>query len=173
MVIDVVDVVDQALQDMEAADIRAQGGSPIALQYSTTNAVAILVQLIIERAAACSIITLLRFHGHGGPGGQNVAAGEAVYDAFGNGISITNLAVIGGDLARLRPYFAAHARVEMHGCQVASGRNGQNLLRRLAGIWGVQVSAGSRTQRGGGTRTFRFEGPVYTGYPDGRVVRRP
>jgi hypothetical protein len=172
MIIDVVDTYDKSLLNQEVAAIRAQGREPIVLNHTTTNAIAQIAQMIIDRAGGPSTITLLRFHGHGVPGAMGVNSGEEDFDSYGNGISITNLELIRSDLARLRPYFAANARVELHGCNVASGRRGRQLLRSLAAIWGVPVSAGSRTQQGGGAATFRFEGPVYTSSPAGRIERR-
>ena len=168
MIIDVLDATE-ASDRHEAAAIRAGGSRPIIL-HGMCGAVEHVVQEIIARAGTRRRITLLRFHGHGAPGMMNIAAGKAAHFQHHSGVSVGNLGATSGSLAKLTPFFASRARVELHGCKVAKGPNGQKLLKDLATIWGVPVSAGTRNQIGGTGKQFKFEGPVHTAMPGGGML---
>lgn len=167
MIIDVVDATSP--QDAhEIIAVKAAGGFPIVI-YGMSGAVSQVVQEIISRAIGHRQITLLRFHGHGAPGMMNFGAGTEAHFEHQSGVSIGNLATVAGQLARLKPYFAPRGRVELHGCNVAQGKQGELLIHGLAALWGVPVSAGIASQYGGGTAQFRFEGPIHTAMPDGSM----
>lgn len=178
MIIDFVDIASPEMGEVEV--IRAQGREPVTLNQSRANSARLMIDAIIERANTVGrqgVITLLRFHGHGLPGMMGISHSEdmSAFTTYSNVISLPVINAQANEFARLRPYFAAGARVEFHGCNVGSGAAGQALLQRLSALWGVPVSAGSRTQIGGGdaSHTFRFEGPVYTANPNGRFTRNP
>ena len=160
MEIDVVMAGDPGMAAV-IADIRAQGRQPVELPpWDLRVLVPYMVDEIIRRAEIEGPITVLRFHGSAAMDGGAVLNSQTVL-------------VFGGDLALLRPHFAPGAHGELHGSRAGSGPWARIFLLNLAEAWGVPVSAGSRTQRSGHGRTFRFEGPVYTVYPNGRVTRTP
>lgn len=177
----IIDFVDISMRDaVEVEAIRAQGREPVTINRSRANSVRLVIDAIIERAESgggYGVITLLRFFGHGIIAGMGITDSEHMCDAmvdYSNAISRTVIATQPHEFVRLRPYFAANARVELHGCNVGRGPHGRELLRYLADIWRVPVSAGSHTQRvGTGSVLSNFEGTVYTVYPDGRVIRNP
>lgn len=168
MIIDVVDATE-ASDWHEVETIRDAGGKPIVIR-GMCGAVEQVVHDIIVRAALPHQIKLLRFHGHGAPGMMNLAAGKEAMFEHHSGISAGNLDSTAGPLGRLQPYFARRSRVELHGCNVASGPNGQTLLRNLSKIWGVPVSAGTKSQLGGKGNQFVFEGSVHTAMPNGNMM---
>jgi hypothetical protein len=72
---------------------------------------------------------------------------------------------------QLAPSFAPYGSCELHGCRLAQGPLGLALLRELADLWRVPVSAAVQTQTVGRGTTARFEGPVRTAYPGGGALR--
>lgn len=169
MVIDIADGTDPSVISSEVADLRASGGDPI-IVYGMSNALGHVVDRIKQRAGGYGMITILRFFGHGAPGIMGIAGGS------GPDMS-RHLADLGGARRRRTvrsraehwPYFAPNGRVELHGCNVGQGRAGRRLLQSMAQTLGVPLSAGVRTQLAGGASNFRFEGPVRTAYPFGRI----
>lgn len=168
MIIDVLDVTEESDRHEEKA-IRASGGRPIVM-YGMSGGVEHMVQQVSMRAGLAGQISLLRFHGHGGPGMMNVSAGKEAHFEHHSGMANSNSKSVSNALRRLRPFFADPARVELHGCNVAQGVQGEQLLKNLARIWGVPVSAGTETQYGGTGRQFTFEGPVHTALPSGAML---
>jgi hypothetical protein len=69
-------------------------------------------------------------------------------------------------LRRLTAKFERGGWAELHGCNVASGRGGQELLGRLAALWQVRVAGGTCTQ----TTAPGFEYNYAVASPDGRLV---
>lgn len=153
------------------AELKEAGGDPI-IVYGMSNALGYVVDRVIERAHSHGMLSLLRFHGHGAPGGMSIAG------AYYRDMS-AHLADLGPKkrriarriLADLRPYFSPSGRVELHGCEVGKGRAGLKLLRWMANTLGVPVSAGVSDQWSGAKGDFTFEGPVRTVYPGGRVIK--
>jgi hypothetical protein len=82
-------------------------------------------------------------------------------------IALQNLREIRPVLARLRPIFGPYGCVQFMHCETGGGPNGRRMLQQVADILGVPASAGVQTQYGGGTKTFRFEGPTFTAVPGG------
>jgi hypothetical protein len=106
--------------------------------------VADMVDGVITRAGKLGTIRILRIFGHGRPGRQGMGAGQSYGTSdtvIAAGASRTNPA-----LARLTPYFARGAVVQLHGCNVGVGWEGQYLLQKLAGLWNVRVQAAIDTQ---------------------------
>lgn len=162
-VIDSVDLTNPKDMGYEDAAIRRAGGSPI-VNFGMCNGVKVVMQRIQSNASAGNVV-LLRFHGHGSPGemGLTVGTGSHVSSEFG----VTFLDSLARFVAPLAWIFSSFGSAELHGCRVGSGRDGRRLVSALAKAWGVPVTAGVRTQLGGGRSTFRFEGPTFTAFPSG------
>lgn len=160
--IDVVDGTDPSLVALEATDIRAAGGNPIVV-FGMSNGIEFVTNQIVARGRTRNVM-LLRFHGHGNRGLQNVTGGEINGAPHLAAISLSNYAQIEPTIARIKSVMLPFGSVQLLGCDVGGGR-GSQLASRLAATWGVPVTAGLHTQFGGGNRTFRFEGPTVTGFP--------
>jgi len=163
--IDVVDGTDPSLVALEASDIRSAGGDPIVV-YGMSNGVQYIMGQILARARH-GRVALLRFHGHGNRGMQNVTGGEIYGAPHLAGISNDNFSQIAGTLAGISGIFLPYGSVQMLGCNVGGGSAGRSLMDKLANVWRVPCTAGVNTQYGGGSRTFRFEGPTVSGFPGG------
>lgn len=164
--IDVVDGDDPSLVNLEAADIRNAGGNPIVV-YGMSNGVEVVMNEILNRAQGPGRVALLRFHGHGGRGSQNVSGGHINGAPHLAAISDDNFSQIRGKLQRISHIFAPFGSTQLLGCDVGGGAKGKSLISKLANVWGVPVTAGLHTQFGGGKQTFTFEGPTVTGFPAG------
>jgi len=168
MIIDIIDATE-ASDRHEVSAIKQGGGNPLVM-YGMSAAVEHMVNQVKIRAVRHGSISLLRFHGHGAPGMMNIAAGKEAHFQHHSGISNSNIESMKGTLDQLKPFFSDRARVELHGCNVAKGASGQKLLKDLAKIWGVLVSAGVDSQYGGVGKQFKFEGPVHTAMPNGTMM---
>ena len=164
--IDVVDGTDSALVTLEAADIVSAGGVPI-LVFGMSGGVDFVMDQIVARARGRGSVALLRFHGHGTRGLQNVTGGGLNGAPHLASISNGNFGQVVGSLRKISHIFAGFGCVQLLGCKVGGGANGVSLMRKLADTWGVPVTAGVLDQLGGGPNTFRFEGPTITGFPSG------
>ena len=162
--IDVVDGTDPSLITLEATDLRAAGFDPIVV-FGTSNGVDVVMDLIRAKARQGNVM-LLRFHGHGNRGFQNVTGGEINGVPHLASIGSGNFSQVQPSLRKISGIFVPFGSVQMLGCDVGGGA-GTPLMRRLADTWGVPVTAGLHTQFGGGSKTFRFEGPTVTGIPAG------
>ncbi len=160
-VIDSVDVTNTKDMGFEDAAIREAGGRPI-VNFGMCNGIKVVTQKIQHRAGSGNVV-LLRFHGHGAPGemGVTTGTGSELSSEFG----VMFLDSLARYLQQLSPMFAPFGSAELHGCRVGAGPDGRRLVSALARAWGVPVTAGTRTQYGGGTSTFRFEGPTFTAFP--------
>jgi Domain of unknown function (DUF4347) len=137
------------------------------IMYGMSNGVAQVITEITRRAPI-GAVNVLRIWSHGRAGGQTFTGGhggEAYRVAHWTGISVANIDALAPTLSELAPYFSPHGRVELRGCEVASGAEGEQLLLRLAAIWQVPVLAGSATQ-------FRAEwdGTVVEATPSGALM---
>jgi peptidoglycan hydrolase-like protein with peptidoglycan-binding domain len=168
--IDVVDGTDPSLVAMEATDIRNAGGDPIVV-YGMSNGVEFVMQQIAAKAVGPKRVALLRFHGHGNKGMQNVTGGEISGAPHLAGISDGNFVKVQGSLQRISEFFVEFGSVQLLGCNVGGGPKGKALLQKLSTVWGVPVTAGIQTQFGGGVNTFIFEGPTQSAFPNGMDLR--
>jgi hypothetical protein len=183
-IVDAVDITDLATMNRTAIpDLTVAGGDPI-LAGAMCGGVAHVVSRIRSQVGQSGATVILRFIGHGAPGGQYITGGRWLYlegkdgkphkvddaGAYSNAIYLLkkreNISKVEADLARLRDIFVRFGSVEMHACMIAQG-TGMQLLKRLASIFGVPVAGGLRTQKVGGNLTFAFEGPVVTAVPFG------
>lgn len=125
------------------------------------------------RLAAHKKLFLLRFHGHGGPGGVGIAFGHGFYpkikfSGWGQyaNIDLNNIENLVPTLTALRPAFGRYGHIQLMHCKPAEGSKGRSFIKRLADIWNVPVTAGIQNQfSGGGLPTFIFEGPTFTACP--------
>jgi peptidoglycan hydrolase-like protein with peptidoglycan-binding domain len=165
-IIDCVDVFDPDLLALEVQDIRRAGGNPIVIG-GMSNGVEQAVQEILRQGRN---VFLLRFHGHGARGAAGISTGHGSLDPgfqHRSGIALRNLDSMRPVLARLRGVFGPYGCVQFMHCETGGGANGREMLKKIAEILGVPVTAGIHTQFGGGTKTFRFEGPTHTAVPGG------
>ncbi len=167
VVIDSVDATNPKDMGYEDAAIRDAGGSPI-VNFGMCNGVKVVMQEIQSRAGMGNVV-LLRFHGHGAPGAMGVTTGTGteISSEFG----VTVLDSLARYLGRFKWIFSSFGSAELHGCRVGAGRDGRRLVKALVRAWGVPVTAGLRTQYGGGSSTFRFEGPTFTAFPGSGDLR--
>jgi hypothetical protein len=166
--IDVVDGTDPSLVALEAADIKAAGGDPIVV-FGMSNGIQFVTDQIVLRGKSKNVM-LLRFHGHGNKGLQNVTGGEINGAPHLAAISLSNYSAIEKIIVRIKSVMLTFGSVQLLGCDVGGGKGAQ-LVSRLANTWGVPVTAGLHTQFGGGNKTFRFEGPTVTGIPGDATLK--
>jgi hypothetical protein len=167
-VVDCIDVFDPSLAELEERDIRRAGGNPITLGGMSNG----VEQAVNEILRASRNIFLLRFHGHGSQGSAGISRGHADLDPnriHRAGIELANIEIFRPILARLRGAFSPYGCVQFMHCETGGGPNGRALVQAMAREIGVPVSAGVNTQFGGGSRTFRFEGPTFTALPNGSL----
>jgi hypothetical protein len=167
-ILDCIDVFDQSLFDLEAADIAKAGGRAI-LIGGECNGVEDAVNQISHRAAGT--VFLLRFHGHGAPGTAGISFGQGGV-GFGEraDIDTANFDLMRPILARLRPIFGPYGNVQFMHCSTGSGPKGRSLLRSIATTLGVPATAALQTQYGGGISTFKYEGPTHTALSGGGTL---
>jgi len=177
-VIDAIDITDDS---GEKAAIKSVGGSPVLVGWQCNGIGQMMVE-IANRAHFEGSMFLLRFHGHGSSGVIGISDGfgyvrntdkSKTYLTDDDLSSITNGNINQATqaLRKLTRLFGKYSSVEMHHCSVAQKPDGRLLLQKLADVWQVPVSAGKKTQLGGGSTTFRFEGPVHTAFPRGGSLK--
>jgi hypothetical protein len=142
-------------------------GQTVLEQFGMCRGGRVVINSIVQGGQAGRVI-LLRFHGHGSPGTMVISSGRGVESAM----SSRHSQDLDRALQELRPLFASHGSIEFHGCRVGQASAGRNLLIRVANAIGVPATAGVNTQYGGGTTTFRFEGPTVTFGPNGQTLKQ-
>lgn len=173
-IIDAVDITDPDTANTEVSDIRRVGGDPSLVGYMC-NGIGQILQALIGRMREHGDVVLLRFHGHGDSGVMGISDGKGEHssgDSDMGALTSGVIAMIASQLARLNPFFGAYSSVELHGCKVARGLAGRQMIQRLADVWNVPVSGGVNDQTSGGISTFRFEGPVFTAFPRGITLKQ-
>ncbi len=180
-ILDAVDITDPDVLDTEGGDLRGAGGKPTLIGYMC-NGIGQLIQELTSRMSEPGEVVLLRFYGHGSPAAMGISdgtgsvriGGRRVYLEDSDMSSLTPGTVAAGasQLRTLAPHFGPYSSVELHGCRVARGRGGRQMVQQLANIWQVPVSAALNYQYAGGPSSFRFEGPVYTAFPGGVSLKQ-
>lgn len=170
-IVDCVDVFDKSLSDLEATDIAKVGGHPLVIG-GASNGVEAAVNMIVSAVQSGSVF-LLRFHGHGAPGVAGISFGQGGV-GFGERADIDtgDFEEIRPALARLRSIFGPYGNVQFMHCETGSGAKGKALLRSVAETVGVPATAAVHIQYGGGSYTFRFEGPTHSEFPSGTSLRQ-
>lgn len=195
-VIDYVDITDPGLLEDDVRYIEAVGGDPITIPRSDRVRIGTprrlvgfpsnVLEFVINEIASHSgsgRLCLLRLIGHGHPGMQAIGSGlgyttvrclptgdcdapAAILDWDLLQISLYSLEEYRSTWERLRDLFSVYGSIELHGCNVGRGAEGERFLDVFAEIIGVPVTAGRFSQWGGAVDTFRFEGPTYTAFPN-------
>lgn len=168
-VADCIDVFDPSLYETEARDLRDAGGTPFMIG-GASNGVEQLVSDVV-RSTRPGTVFLLRFHGHGSSGLAGISSGTGA-----EGFHRNNITARGGDplraiIARLAPIFSAYGCIQFMHCSTGHGQDGRDMLSLVAEATGVPASGAVRTQYGGGSTTFRFEGPVVHAFPGGSTMQ--
>jgi len=140
-----------------------------------------MVERIRRRLGSGQKMRRLRIFGHATPGVQCVGRwrGSPIdlttgQRRLGQGDYERVIMVIRGQLfndtilAQLNPYFDRGGFAELHGCAVARGTAGEELLRKLAQLWQVPVKGGREAQRTGGG----LEAPAVGAWPNGHIEPR-
>ena len=164
-VLDCIDVGDPSLYDLEVGHARRHGGNPLVIG-GMCNGVEQAVTMICGAAAAGSV-SLLRFHGHGSSGGAGIGVGDW---SLGEDQNIAR-AGNAGAFTRLRSIFSRYGCIQFMHCSTGSGARGTAVLQAIANATGVPATAAIRVQYGGGSTTFRYEGPTKTVAPGGGSLR--
>jgi hypothetical protein len=125
------------------------------------NGIERMVHEVGKRADVGSI-DVLRLYAHGNSGIINVGAGKHIDEARGSTLTLDTLKQLKPLLSSLAPYFSSTARVELHGCLVSKGAEGEQLMLELAKVWGVRVQASPETEPIG---SVQFQGPLYEANP--------
>jgi hypothetical protein len=173
---DVVDTTDPNLLITEARELSSN--SPILLNKCNGDAVTQMVRTLLSRVRSGGRpIGFLAIHGHGLPGIQSIAGGvpptartlsavlTQITPRSRNVLAAQNADAIAPTLRMLTGHFTKDARVFLMGCYVGQGCEGWRLLKALASIWQVSVSAGTELQLAGGLTTSFIEGPIRTATP--------
>jgi len=171
---DVIDTIDPSFSKAEVAWIKDAGGDPVIMKSG--ESVNEMVQKLITRVNG-SPIKLLRIHGHGFPGFQAVASGKIRHPHPLAAISNKHFEKVKSPLRRLKTNFFKGGEVYLMGCNVGEGSEGEQLLQKLANLWGVPVSGAAQTQYAceKGSKgisaseckasSLNYEGPVKKFYP--------
>lgn len=166
-ILDSVDVTDPNLASMEVADITRAGGR-VVQRAGMSNGVGQAIQDIVSQGSG---LFLLRMHGHGAAGNIGMSDGRGIAGQHRTDLDQSTIAAISAELGRLRGVFGPHGCVQLMACNTGQGSQGRSLLRQLANIWNVPVSAGIQTQFAGGlAKSIRFEGPTVTECPGGKTL---
>jgi hypothetical protein len=150
----------------EVDDILTVGGKPFVIG-GMSNGVEQAVSMI---CAAASETFLLRFHGHGYAGSVGISAGSGGPNQL-NRINAESIPRLRSVISRLKGVFGPYGSVHFMSCHTGRGTEGKELLKTMASIVEVPVTAGVNLQYGGGTSTFRLEGPTYTAIPNGQSLK--
>lgn len=168
MEVNVVDTVDPWMQKIMMG-LRARGQSMIEMP-GMSHGVGYMVTKVLQIARPNSI-EVLRIYSHGNEGVINVSGGKVDGTGDWAGIDLSNVDNVAPVLARLTSYFARQARVEVHGCLVAKGSEGEQFIKELSRIWNVRVQAQTTESPIG---SIQFMGAVVEAHPGGglRTVGR-
>lgn len=154
----------------------ANGITPVIVElYGMSNGIPQMVSSIRQRVASGQM-RLLAIWGHGWSGGQLIAAGGNAQEGVDEGSAMWghNLETYRPSLQQLRPLFTANGRVELRGCQVASGEAGENFMIALARIVNKPVYAATDIQGGQAGLSWNpdqlWNGPLVVAYPDGSLA---
>jgi hypothetical protein len=137
------------------------GHSNVRVNYGTSRGTRQMIHDLLARHPPQSV-ALLRFHGHGGPGGMgvsgvHVSSSSLLFSQFTLPEACACYRLLG---TIMKPY----GSIELHGCRVGRGRRGHTLLAGLARTTRVPVTAGLGYQYGGDWAN-RFEGATITFFP--------
>ena len=166
-VLDCIDVDDGFMGEVNHA--RRFGGNPLVIG-GMSNGVEQAIALIAAAAPAGSV-SLVRFHGHGSPGGAGIGAGTWGFGDHGNIVGPGRIADTARLFRQLRHLFSPYGCIQFMHCSTGRGPQGTAVLKAVADATGVPATAAVNDQLGGGSTTFRFEGPTKTAVPGGGDIK--
>ncbi|PZW50358.1 putative peptidoglycan binding protein [Humitalea rosea] len=169
-IINVVDAEDSAQRQRVCSGLTRAGGNPI-IMYGMSNAVAAAMDEVVARAGAGGMTAMVRFYSHGGPGMQNVASGhDGGNMGHLSGVSVQHFPAMRAQFERLNDILAPFGCVDMMGCSVGDGAQGDALLNGISDAANRPAEAGIQVQysQDEGHKVFNFEGPVKASYPGRR-----
>jgi hypothetical protein len=179
-----VDAFDMG-EERSASGVRLTqaAGSRVVETGAMCDGVGAVVQGIVGRVRPPGSLAILRTWAHGNLGRWLVfTAGEVVHTtqadpALGAQIAAERRSYIDGDnFTEMAPVlepvgrcFASVGIYEHHGCTLGSVPATRGMLRRLAGLWGVPVTAamGPQAIPMHSAEALRFQGQTFTAYPGG------
>ena len=175
-VITSVDLGDPALQ-ADIDQFKREGNDPIVLG-GMCNGLQQMVSAVTGRAQK-GHVAALRFDGHGNLGrwltisvgniahlkGQAYKEIELEVNSY---ISSTNFTQVSSIISPLSSIFAPFGFVEHLGCTLGAKRPTQEMLKKLADMWGVPIRVGVTTQPIG---TVNIMGPSFTAFPKSLTLR--
>jgi hypothetical protein len=170
-VVDVVDVGDPKTLGPAVMAFEKAGGHPIQLGLMCAG-VEQMAHDIASRSNGRGNIALLRVMGHGNRGRwMTVSVGDVVdlsqseyaiwrteYHSY---LDLEHADEVLPVLSFLRGYFAPYGMMEHGGCSLGGQPKTRQLMRKLADLWNVPVSAGVGVQHS----FLNFDGQVFTAYP--------
>lgn len=173
-VVSSIDAGDPGVARDDGQALLAAGDKPILLG-AMCNGLGQLVSEVRARADGKSIAAL-RLDGHGNLGRWlTISVGDVVdmnrrdYRAtakeYYSYIDPAHFAKVTPLLRQLSKQFASFGFAEHHGCSLGKRPETRAMLVKLAGLWGVPISVGTKTQDFG-VVTY-FQGPVVTVFPHG------
>lgn len=161
MEVNVVDTVDPGMHRIVMV-LRDRGQSVLEMPGMSHGVGYMVTQ--VTHAARPGSIEVLRIYSHGHAGAVNVSGGQVEGAEDWAGIDLSNVDNVAPVLARLAPYFAPQARVELYGCLAAKGSQGEQLIVELSRIWNVRVQAQTTESPIG---SIQFMGAVVEANPGG------
>ncbi len=174
-ILDVVDIFDGTSYQGEVVQLQRHGAAPIVLG-GMCNGLEQAMNMVLANAPQG--LFMLRFHGHGFPGGAGVSAGRWDLTGGRQRDAVTTQELEDDydtqyQYARLRGLFGPYGCIQFMHCNTARGTTGQRFLDAMTGLASVPVSAGIDTQYSGGSNwaTWFFEGPTRTRVPGGRSMK--
>lgn len=168
MEIQVIDTIDPAMV-RPMLTLKSMGKTVIDMTPGP-HAIGRMLDEVVKMVGKPGSLTVLRIYAHGNSGMINVAGGNRDNSENLSTLTLDTLPKVRNLLQQLTPYFAPGARVELLGCAVGSGTDGEKLLVELAQIWGVRVQATPAEDPIG---AVQFTGIVYQAAPDGGLVCVP
>jgi hypothetical protein len=167
MKIDVVDMGDTNLGNQRANMVRPYSDA-IFKMYPMSNGIVQMVDEVYNFVSASGSLNVMRIWGHGWAGGQLIAAGADGQSGVDNASALwgPNIETYAYYIQKLSVLFASDGRLELKGCSVGQGTDGEKFLIRLAVVLGYPVQASSVTQGGTGSQLSSKTGVGW----DGQVV---
>ncbi len=165
---DIVDGYEKKGWALETSDLRDAGAQPFVNYPRSLEQTRVIYMQMISHFKG-SNLSLLRFHGHGNSGTQVIFGGTTKSERYNLLTPWLLESKEGRQIFKgLRPAMSRYGSIQLNGCSVGRGAEGRKLLRLLADVSGVPVSAGTSTQFAGGrSATFFVEGKIETQCPGG------
>jgi hypothetical protein len=170
MKVDVVDMGDPVLGN-HRANIARDYSDGIFKMYPMSNGIVQMADEVYNFVSASGSLNVLRIWGHGWAGGQLIAAGADSQSGVNNASALwgPNIDTYSYYIAKLGELFAADGRIELKGCSVAQGTDGERFLIKIAVVLGYPVQASSVVQGGPGNSFAEgvgWNGQVVEATPD-------